>query len=138
MMCLDLEIQLILSVDDELHRQFDEDTWSIRFPNSEEEMGLEDPNHHSEEEMDLEDPNHETEELARWAVSNNISHKATTDLLKVLQHVIPDLPNDSRTLLGTNKIIKCHNFGWRGLFLFWCAVLARKICKFNGSKYFAY
>ena len=94
------------SVDDELHRQFDEDTWFIRFQNSEEEMGLEDPNRHSEEEMDLEDPNHETnefnitEELARWGVSSNISHTATIDILKVLQHVIPDLPNDSRTLLG--------------------------------------
>ena len=118
MMCLDLEIQLILSVDDELHRQFDEDTWSIRFPNSEEEMGLEDPNHHSEEEMDLEDPNHETEELARWAVSNNISHKAITDSLKVLQHVIPDLPNDSRTLLGTNKIIKCTTLAGEDYFYF--------------------
>ena len=112
------------SVDDELHRQFDEDTWSIRFPNSEEEMGLEDQNHHSEEEMDLEDPNHETdefnitEELARWAVSNNISHKATTDLLKVLQHVIPDLPNDSRTLLGTNKIIKCTSVAGGDYFYF--------------------
>ena len=49
-------------------------------------MGLEDPNHHSEKEMDLEEPNHETEELACWAVSNNISHKATTDLLKVLHY----------------------------------------------------
>ena len=112
------------SVDDELHRQFDEDTWSIRFPNSEEEMGLEDQNHHSEEEMDLEDPNHETdefnitEELARWAVSNNISHKATTDLLKVLQHVIPDLPNDSRTLLGTIKIIKCTSVAGGDYFYF--------------------
>ena len=48
--------RVLESVDDELHRQFDEDTWSIRFQNSEEEMGLEDPNHHSEEEMDLEDP----------------------------------------------------------------------------------
>ena len=81
-------------------------------------MGLEDPNHHSEKEMDLEDPNHETEELARWAVSNNISHKATTDLLKVLQHVIPDLPNDSRTLLGTNKIIKCTTLAGEDYFYF--------------------
>ena len=86
-------------------------------------MGLEDPNH-SEEEMDLEDPNHETdefnitEELACWAVSNNISHKATTDLLKVLQHVIPDLPNDSRTLLGTNKIIKCTTLAGGDYFYF--------------------
>ena len=48
MMFLDLEIQLdtvsqrvLESVGDELHRQFDEDKWSIRFQNSEEEMGLE-------------------------------------------------------------------------------------------------
>ena len=67
--------------------------WSIRFQNSEEEKGSEDPNHETDE-------FNVTEELACWAVSNNISHKATTDLLKVLQHVIPDLPNDSRTLLG--------------------------------------
>ena len=33
--------RVLESVDDELHRQFDEDTWSIRFQNSEEEMGLE-------------------------------------------------------------------------------------------------
>lgn len=40
-----------------------------------------------------------TNELAHWAVSNNISQTATTDLLKVLHPSIPDLPNDSRTLV---------------------------------------
>ena len=74
--------------------------------------------------MGLEDPNHETdefnitEELARWAVSNNISYKATTDLLKVLQHGIPDLPNDCRTLLWTNKIIKCTTLAGGDYFYF--------------------
>ena len=32
--------RVLESVDDELHRQFDEDTWSICFQNSEEEVGF--------------------------------------------------------------------------------------------------
>ena len=33
-------------------------------------------------------------------------------------HVIPDLPNDSRTLLGTNKIIKCTTLAGEDYFYF--------------------
>ena len=43
--------------------------------------------------------------LADWAVTHNESHAALSDLLSLLQPVIPDLPRDPRTLLRTERAV---------------------------------
>jgi hypothetical protein len=42
--------------------------------------------------------------LARWAVTNGITHNALGELLDVLVHFHPELPKDPRTLLSTTKV----------------------------------
>lgn len=44
------------------------------------------------------------EELREWAIENNITHKAITELLKIMSNKkIKSIPHDSRTLLHTIK-----------------------------------
>lgn len=46
------------------------------------------------------------ENLRQWALKHQISHSATTDLLKILKPCHPNLPVDSRFLLKTPKTIQ--------------------------------
>ncbi|XP_050513604.1 uncharacterized protein LOC114344887 [Diabrotica virgifera virgifera] len=43
------------------------------------------------------------EKLQNWAVTNNVSHSAVTDLLHILHEDYPTLPLDARTLLKTPR-----------------------------------
>lgn len=53
----------------------------------------------SEDELSL------VSEIKLWALGNNITHKATTELLKILRSRLPNegLPSDARTLLRTPR-----------------------------------
>lgn len=44
-------------------------------------------------------------QLSKWAITHNITHAALNDLLKILKHNHPELPNDARTLLHTPRMI---------------------------------
>ena len=43
------------------------------------------------------------EQLALWALEHNVPHRTLSGLLKILQTVLPALPIDPRTLLGTKS-----------------------------------
>ncbi|KAJ8018364.1 hypothetical protein HOLleu_43676 [Holothuria leucospilota] len=42
------------------------------------------------------------DEIAKWSTDHNITHRALSDLLKILGEDHPELPKHPRTLLGTN------------------------------------
>lgn len=46
-----------------------------------------------------------TSDLRKWALQNNVNHKQLTDLLKILKPYHAELPVDSRTLLGTTRVL---------------------------------
>ena len=53
--------------------------------------------------------------LANWHLTNNISLKATSELLTILQHCHPDLPKDARTLIEKKSAQEVASMG-NGLF----------------------
>lgn len=63
----------------------------------------------SDEETELENCDNESsvgEKLAEWHLKFNVSQAALSDLLKILQPSIADLPKDARTLLRTPRNIE--------------------------------
>jgi hypothetical protein len=57
------------------------------------------------------DPLKFNEWMCRWAVDNNVTHRALTSLLVGLQKKIPSLPTDARTLLRTTTSVFTRNAG---------------------------
>lgn len=59
--------------------------------------------------------------LAEWALKHNITHTAINELLSITKEVIPELPTDARSFLGTCRNVelksihpgKYHHFGIR-------------------------
>lgn len=47
--------------------------------------------------------------LQNWAITNNISHVALTELMARVKHKYPELPTDARSLLKTPRKINVQN-----------------------------
>lgn len=57
-------------------------------------------------------------ELTEWALKDNITHAAITDLLHILKPKFPSLPTNSRTMLHTPRGLTIHKVESGKYFLF--------------------